>query len=64
MGRHHCRLRAGCLRFQRVNVLDPLLLIDRCRAKGWSYQIGAVAARLVYAECGPREVRLGPAFGD
>ena len=61
--RHHYRLRADCLRCKRVTVLDPLLLIERCQAKGWSYQIGAVAARLVCAECGSRQVRLGPAFG-
>ena len=34
------------------------------KVKGWIYQIGAVAARLVCGECGSREVRLGPAFGD
>ena len=62
--RAHYRLRADFLRCKRVSVLDPLTLIARCQAKGWSYQIGAVAARLVCAECGSREVRLGPAFGD
>jgi hypothetical protein len=62
--RAHYRLRADCLKCKRVAVLDPLALITRCQAKGWSYQIGAVAARLVCAECGSREVRLGPAFGD
>ena len=62
--RHRYRLRADCLRCKRVTILDPLPLIERCQAKGWSYQIGAVAARMVCAECGSREVRLGPAFGD
>jgi hypothetical protein len=61
---HHYRLRADCLRCKRVSVLDPLPLIQRCQAKGWSYQIGAVAARLVCAECGSREVRWGQAFGE
>ena len=62
--RHRYRLRADCLKCKRVSALDPLALIARCQAKGWSYQIGAVAARLVCAECGSRQVRLGPAFGD
>lgn len=62
--RHHYRLRADCLRCKRVSILDPMALIGRCQAKRWSYQIGAVDARLVCAECGSREVRLGPAFGE
>jgi hypothetical protein len=62
--RHRYRLRADCLRCKRVTIMDPLPLIARCQVKGWSYQIRSVAARLVCAECGSREVRLGPAFGD
>lgn len=62
--RHGYRLRADCLRCKRVTIIDPLVLLQRCQAKGWSYQIGAVASRLVCAECGSRNVRLGPAFGD
>ena len=62
--RHRYRLRADCLRCKRVTILDPLVLIQRCQSKGWSYQIGSVADRMVCAECGSRNVRLGPAFGD
>ena len=49
---------------KRVSIIDPLTLIRRCQSKGRSYQIGAVAARLICAECGLREVRLSTAFGD
>ena len=62
--RHRYRLRADCLKCKRVSVLDPLDLLQRCQAKGWSYQLEAVRRRMTCAECGSREVRLGPAFGD
>ena len=62
--RHRYRLRADCLRCKRVTIMDPLPLLMRRQAKGWSYRIGSVASRFVCAECGSREVRLGPAFGD
>ena len=62
--RHRYRLRVVCVRCRRVSILDPLPLLQRCQARGWSYQMPAVAKRLVCAECGGREVRLGPAFGD
>ena len=62
--RHHYRLRVDCLRCRRVAILEPLALLQTCRARGWIYQLGEVERRLVCAECGSKEVRLGPAFGD
>ena len=62
--RHRYRLRADCLKCKRVAIMDPLDLLQRCQAKGWSYQLEAVRRRMTCAECGSREVRLGPAFGD
>lgn len=62
--RHRYRLRADCLNCRRVTIMEPLALLERCHARGWSYDIEAVARRMVCAECGSRDVRLGPAFGD
>src|SRR5688572_8030838 len=61
--RHHYRLQVDCRACGRVVILEPLELLERCREKGWSYQLEAVQARLVCAECGLRDVRCGPAFG-
>ena len=62
--RHGYRLRADCLRCKRAAILDPLPLILQCQAKRQTVEIGAVAARLVCAECGSKRVGLGPAFGE
>jgi len=34
--RHRYRLRADCLRCKRVTIMDPLALLQRCQARGWS----------------------------
>lgn len=58
------RLRADCLRCKRVVILDPIPLTLRCHAKGWSYRLEDVCARMVCAQCGSQKVSLGPVFGD
>lgn len=62
--RHRYRLRADCLRCEKVTIMDPMPLLMRCQAKGWSYRLAAVADRMDCAECGSRQVRIGPAFGN
>ena len=61
--RHGLRLRVDCLACKRVAILDPLPLLERCKARGWRYSIDQVTARLVCAECGSKRVRCGSAFG-
>ena len=61
--RHGLRLRVDCLACKRVAILDPLPLLERCKARGWRYGIEQVATRLVCAECGSKRVRCGSACG-
>ena len=58
------RLRVDCLSCNRVAILAPLPLLQRCHAEGASHQLGAVKRRLRCSSCGGRKVRLGPAFGN
>lgn len=57
-------LRVDCRQCGRVAVLDPLALLERCRAKGWSYQLAVIEGRFRCGKCGARRARLGPAFRD
>lgn len=61
--RHGYRLRIDCLGCKRVVIMEPLPLLEICRARSWPYQIGAIERRLRCSVCGGRTVRLGPAFG-
>ena len=58
------KLRADCLRCKRIVILDPIPLTLLCYSRGWGLRLDGVRARMVCAECGSRNVRLGPAFGD
>ena len=58
------KLRADCLACKRVVILEPIPLKLLCHDRGWSLRLEAVQARMVCAECGSRNVRLGPAFRE
>jgi hypothetical protein len=62
--RHGFRLRIDCRACGRVAIVDPLEIVEQCRARGWSRQMPAIERRLRCSRCGGREVRLGPAFGS
>lgn len=62
--RHRYRLRIECRGCNRVVIAEPLTLLDLCRKRGWSHQIGQVEPKLRCGDCGSKEVRLGPAFGN
>ena len=62
--RHKYRLRVECLPCRRVVFLEPLTLLSKFQARGWSYMLGSVERHLVCAECGGKSLRIGPAFGD
>lgn len=62
--RHRYKVRVDCLGCRKVVILQPIVLLEQCRRRGWSHQMHEVAGRLKCGSCGSREVRIGPAFAD
>lgn len=62
--RHGYRLRVDCLGCRKVAILQPLVLLETCRKRGWGHQLHEVERRLKCGSCGSRNVRVGPAFGS
>jgi hypothetical protein len=62
--RHSYRLRVDCQGCRKVAILQPLVLLETYRKRGWGNQLHEVERRLKCESCGSRDVRVGPAFGS
>ncbi len=61
--RHNYLLRIEC-DCGRVTLANPHKIIAACQARGISYRLETVAARLRCERCGRRPRRVGPGLGS
>jgi len=62
--RHGYQLRVDCRDCGRAALLDARELTALCSKRGWNRDVFSLSKRLRCSNCGSRNVRHGPAFGD
>lgn len=58
--RHGYSLRVECRACERLVTLDPLIVHQLCRTKGWDRSLYGVEARMRCSVCGSKRVFCGP----